>query len=183
MKLVVGLGNPGKEYNNTRHNIGFHIIEKYVGSKNFIFNKEKFNGLYTEININGEKIIFLKPQSYMNNSGIVIKKYIDYFKISVDDTLIIYDDMDLEIGNYKLKTNSGSAGHNGLKSIEQNLKTKNYKRLKVGISKNNIEKSLYVLGKFSLENQKVIKSIESELFNIIDDFFVLTFEKLMTKYN
>ncbi len=183
MKLIIGLGNPGSEYKNTRHNIGFYILDKYLDKLGNNFNKEKFNGIYSECLCNGEKILFLKPQSFMNNSGIVIKKFVDYFKINLDDILIIYDDLNIDAGDFKLKTNSGSAGHNGLKSIEQNLGTKNYKRLKIGISKNNIELSSYVLGKFTSEQTEKINLIENQLFDVISDFSNMTFEKLMTKYN
>ena len=98
MKLIVGIGNPGKEYKNTRHNIGFNILDNYASFHSIEITKEKFNGLYVDFVLNGEKIILLKPLSYVNLSGIVVKKYIDYFNISVDDILIISDDLDLEFG-------------------------------------------------------------------------------------
>ena len=101
MKLVVGLGNPGKEYEKTRHNIGFYMLDKYLGSNDAW--KDKFNGLYKEKVINGEKVIFLKPQSYMNLSGGVVRKYVDFFKIPIDNILIISDDLDLPVGTYRLK--------------------------------------------------------------------------------
>ena len=135
MKLIVGLGNKGKEYDNTRHNIGFMALDRILEEYNLVLNKEKFNGLYIDTVINGEKIIFLKPLKYMNLSGEVIKKYIDFFKIEISDILIISDDMDLDIGRYKLRYKGSSGGHNGLKNIEQNIGTNVYKRLKIGISK------------------------------------------------
>ena len=95
MKLIVGLGNPGKEYENTRHNIGFLFIDKFALSLGIKINKEKFNGLYNEILINGEKVILLKPLSYMNLSGEVVIKYKNFYKISIEDILIISDDLDL----------------------------------------------------------------------------------------
>ncbi|MDE6292442.1 MAG: aminoacyl-tRNA hydrolase, partial [Bacilli bacterium] len=112
MKLIVGLGNPGKEYQSTRHNVGFMVLDSYLGEVKW---SSKFNGLYYQTNINGEKYIFLKPQSYMNLSGGVIRKYVDYFKINIEDILVIQDDLDLSVGKIRIKINSSAGGHNGIK--------------------------------------------------------------------
>ena len=123
MKLIVGLGNPGKEYENTRHNIGFIFIDNYAKSKNIDINTEKFNGLYTKTTINNEQVILLKPLSYMNLSGEVVKKYVDYFKININDILVINDDLDMDLGRIRLRLSGSSGGHNGLKNIALNLNT------------------------------------------------------------
>ena len=185
MRLIVGLGNPGKEYEKTRHNVGFNILDKYINYKNVDTKwKEKFNGLYIESNINGEKVIFLKPQSYMNLSGGVVRKFIDFFKIDIDDILIISDDLDLNVGNYKLKDTGTSGGHNGLKDIESNIGTKDYKRLKIGISNNKgMDTKDYVLGKLSKEDRKAIDNLFDEIKLVIDDYFDIDFPSLMNKYN
>lgn len=184
MKLIVGLGNPGKEYENTRHNVGFDVIDKFLSNHNLCTNKSKFDGLYVDTIINDEKVIFLKPQKYMNLSGEVVKKYIDYFKINIDDILIIHDDLDQIIGKIKLKENSSSGGHNGIKDIEKNIGTKNYKRLKIGISNDKkIDTKDYVLGHFSKDERKIIEKSIDICINIIDDFFILNFDRLMGKYN
>jgi PTH1 family peptidyl-tRNA hydrolase len=184
MKLIVGLGNPGKEYYKTRHNVGFDVLENYLNEKNLSLSKEKFNGLYTETNINGEKIIFLEPQKYMNLSGEVVKKYVDFYKIDISDILIIQDDLDQELGKIKLKENSSSGGHNGIKNIELHLGTKNYKRLKIGISNNkNVDTKDYVLGKLSKEDRNILDQSIKKCSNIIDDFLVMDFSRLMNKYN
>ena len=181
MKLVVGLGNPGNEYKNTRHNAGFMMLDNYLGDVSW---KDKFKGLYYETNINGEKAIFLKPCMYMNLSGEVVKKYIDFFKIDIEDILIISDDLDLDIGVYRLKQTGSSGGHNGLKNIEACIGTKDYKRLKIGISKNdNIDTKDYVLGKLDKESMTELEKVSSIVNNILDDFFVLDFNQLMNKYN
>lgn len=184
MKLIVGLGNPGKEYYKTRHNIGFDVIDSYLDENNLKLEKEKFNGLYTQTIINGEKVIFLEPQKYMNLSGEVVRKYVDFFKINIEDILIIHDDLDQELGKIKLKQNSSSGGHNGIKNIELHLGTKNYKRLKIGISNNkNVDTKDYVLGKINKEDREIIdKSIKISL-NIINDFIKMDFSELMNKYN
>ena len=182
MKLIVGLGNKGNEYNNTRHNVGFMVVDNYINKNNLTL-KSKLDGLYAETIINGEKVIFLKPQNYINLSGDVINKYIKYFKIDIKDILVIHDDMDLEIGTFKIRYKGGSDGHNGLKNIESNLKTNEYKRIKIGISKNNIDKVDYVLGKFSSTELSKLNKVIDITYNIIEDFVSLSFENLMNKYN
>lgn len=181
MKLIVGLGNPGKEYEKTRHNIGFMCIDNYI--KNDLW-KEKFNALYQEISINNEKVIFIKPLTYMNLSGQAVKSFAVYYKIDIDDILIIQDDMDLSLGQIKLKINSGSGGHNGIKSIISELKSENFPRLKIGISHNkNYDTKDYVLGKFSAEEFEILnKTIENSK-EIIDCFLKNGIEKSMNLYN
>ena len=184
MKLIVGLGNPGKEYENTRHNTGFMAIDEYAKVNNINFNKNKFDGLYADILVNNEKVILLKPQKYMNLSGEVIYKYMDYFKIKKEDILVIYDDMDLEVGSFKIRYKGGSAGHNGLKNIESNISSNEYKRIKIGISKNkNIDTVNYVLGKFTQEEKEKLDEVLKNIPNIIDDYLKLDFDKVMNKYN
>lgn len=184
MKLVVGLGNPGKEYEKTRHNVGFDIVDEYLNRKNIELKKEKYNGLYAEININNEKVIFLKPQKYMNLSGEVVRKYIDFYKIKTEDILVIHDDLDQGLGKIKLKQNSSSGGHNGIKNIELHLGTKDYKRLKIGISNDKkIDTKNYVLGKMSKEDRKILDESIRKCIDIIDDYFYMTFADLMNKYN
>ena len=159
MKLIVGLGNPGREYENTRHNIGFQTIDMYAEKLGVSITKSKFNGLYGEVMVSGEKVILLKPQSYINLSGEVIRSFVDFYKISVDDILIINDDLDLAVGTYKLKQKGSSGGHNGLKNIELHLGTQEYKRIKIGISNN---KNIDTNSHFDVKN--------TFIFNIITSF-------------
>lgn len=184
MKLVVGLGNPGDEYTNTRHNIGFKVIDNYAKSKNLSIDKQKFNGNYVKFNEYGVDVILLKPLSYMNLSGEVVSKFASYFHISPSDILIISDDLDMPTGKIKLKESGSSGGHNGLKNIALHLGTYDFKRLKIGISK---EKSIdvkdYVLGKLSKEELNIIDGILDTTNCIIDAFLKLDFKKVMSKYN
>ena len=181
MKLVVGLGNPGDEYKNTRHNAGFMMLDNYLGNVSW---KDKFKGLYYETNIKGEKVIFLKPCMYMNLSGEVVRKYIDFFKINIEDILVISDDLDLPIGVYRLKQTGSSGGHNGLKNIEACIGTKDYKRLKIGISKDsNIDTKDYVLGKLDKDGKEKLEEVSKVVNNVLDDYFQLDFNSLMNKYN
>ena len=184
MKLIVGLGNPGKEYEKTRHNMGFMAIDKYAISKGLFFDKEKFGGIYTYFLYNNEKIMLLKPQKYINLSGDVIKKYMDYFKIDIDNLLVINDDLDMNIGKIKIKYKGSSGGHNGLKNIEANLNTRNYKRIKIGISNNKqMDTKDYVLGKLDQESNQIIQNTIEKFPKILDDYLNMSFDNLMNKYN
>ena len=182
MKLIVGLGNPGKEYEQTRHNMGFMCIDAFAQKNNLNINQKKFDGLYTEFNYNNEKVILLKPQRYINLSGEVIRKYVDYYKIDISNILIISDDLDLPFGKIKIKYKGSSGGHNGLKNIELHLKTQEYKRIKIGISNNKeLDTKDYVLGK--INDSKTLNQTVSLVSDILEDYFNLTFENLMNKYN
>ena len=184
MKLIVGLGNIGKEYDNTRHNVGFMSIDKIINSYGLIMNKEKFDGLYVDANINGEKVIFLKPQRYMNLSGEVIRKFVEFFKIDINDILIINDDLSLPVGKLKIKYKGSCGGHNGLRNIEQNLKTQDYKRIKIGIGSNNkYDMKDYVLGHFGKEEILLINDVVEKMPMIIKDYLNMDFDKVMSKYN
>jgi len=184
MKLIVGLGNIGKEYDRTRHNIGFMAVDKCVEKYNVDMNRHKFSGNYGEINIGGEKVIFLKPGKYMNLSGEVIRDFVKFYKISVEDILIISDDMDLSLGCFKLKYKGSSGGHNGLKNIELHLGTQEYKRLKIGISHNrSIDTKDFVLSKFSNDEMELVNPIIDLIPNIVEDFINIPFDNVMNKYN
>ena len=184
MKLIIGLGNPENQYEGTRHNIGFMCINDYVKKYNVKF-KSKFNGLSCEVIINDEKIIFLKPDTYMNNSGEALIKYLQFYKIDLKDVLVIYDDLDLDFGKIRIKQKSSSGGHNGIKSIIRHVKTENFARVKIGI--NSIYKKdvkNFVLSKFSKEEQKELNNIYDKSNNIIDDFIKDADPlSLMNKYN
>ena len=184
MKMIVGLGNPGKEYINTRHNVGFMIVDEYAKKYDINDFKMKFNGLYAKFMHNNENFILLKPQSYMNLSGTVIKKFSDYFKIKPEDILVIHDDLDLPVGKIKIKFKGSSGGHNGIKNIIENLNTEIFPRFKIGISKDfSIPYINYVIGKFSEHDLNVINKIYEFSSNIIDDFLDYDIEKIMSKYN
>ena len=181
MKLIVGLGNPGKEYDKTRHNIGFMVIDNYVNNDNW---QKKFDGLIQNVNIGNEKILFLKPLTFMNNSGISVIQASKYYDISPEDILVIQDDMDIEFGKYKLKKNSSSGGHNGIKSIIAALNTDSFNRLKIGISHDKNKDTInYVLGKFSKEEMSTING-NYKLYNeIIEEFINNGINETMNKYN
>lgn len=184
MKLIVGLGNPGKEYENTRHNIGYIFIDSLADKLGISIDKKKFNGLYTEAVINNEKVLLVKPLSYMNLSGEVVEKFVSFYKIDIIDILIINDDLDLDVGRVRLRLRGSSGGHNGLKNIALHLKTEDFKRLKIGISNNKlIDTKDYVLGKFTKEDKEIINNLKDKIVNLLMDFVNTDFDKLMAKYN
>ena len=181
MKLIVGLGNPGKEYEKTRHNVGFMCVDNFVDNLKW---SEKLSGLITESSYNGEKIIFLKPTTYMNESGYAVKKVMDYYNLDIKDILVIFDDMDLDLGNLKIKVNSSSGGHNGIKSIISHLKSESFARVKIGISHNrNIDTKNYVLGKFSKYEMDILNPVINKTKDIIESFINNGIEKTMNIYN
>ena len=184
MKMIVGLGNPGKEYENTRHNAGFIVIDNYAKRNNITSFRKKFNGLYAKFTHNNENYILLKPLSYMNLSGTVVKRYASFFKIKPEDILVIHDDLDLPVGKIKIKFKGSSGGHNGIKNIIDNLKTEVFPHFKIGIGKDeNIPYLNYVIGKFSKEDLDKINKILEFSSDVINDFLDYDIEKVMSKYN
>lgn len=155
MCLIVGLGNPEEKYSNTRHNMGFNTINKIAEEYNIEINKKKFKGLYGAGIIENKKVILLKPQTYMNSSGESISEIMDYYKIDLDKLIIIYDDIDIEPGNIKIRKKGGPGTHNGMKSVIQELNSSDFKRVRVGIGKPIYKDDLinYVIGTIP-ENEK-----------------------------
>lgn len=164
-KLIVGLGNPGDKYKNTRHNIGFMFLDKIAEDQGlaWVFDK-KFNALICEyISSNGDKYYLAKPQTYMNLSGSSVKKLVDYYDITLENLLVIHDEIDLEFGTTKMQKSRGDAGHNGVKDISNYLGSKDYWRLRVGIGRpahSSEEVSDFVLGKFN--SDKLLDSFTLE---------------------
>ena len=186
MKLVVGLGNPGREYKNTRHNVGFIFLDSYLEKNNLELSKKKFNGVYIDyINEKGNKVIFLEPHTYMNLSGDCIIDFMRYFKIEREDVLIIHDDLDLDVAKIKIRSKGSSGGHNGIKSIISRLGSEEFKRIRIGISKDkNIPVVDYVLSRFSDEDNKLLNNKKDAVNKVIDDFINgVDFHVIESKYN
>lgn len=181
MKLIIGLGNPGKEYENTRHNIGFMVLDNYLKNSSW---QKKFNALYTTEIINNEKVIFVKPETYMNLSGNSVIEFINFYKIEYKDILVIHDDLDLPFGKIRVKTNSSAGGHNGIKSIINRIRNNNFARLKIGISHNiNGDTKDFVLGKFNKEQLAQLEKTFILTNQIIEDFINYDINKVMNDYN
>ncbi len=148
MYLIIGLGNPEEEYSKTRHNMGFNAINKIAEQYGLKINKNKFQGLYESAIIEGQKVILIKPQTYMNLSGECVKQFVDFYKIQKEEILVIYDDMDIEPGKIKIRKKGGPGGHNGMKSIIKMLGTEELSRIRVGIGRpeHNGDEINYVIG-------------------------------------
>lgn len=183
MKLIVGLGNPGKKYAKTRHNIGFMFVDKVVDELKgkFTLDKEKKCEIYTHNDLN-DKIIFIKPQTYMNLSGEAILKVVKYYQIPLEDILVIHDDLDLPTGKIRIRTNGSGGGHNGIKSIILHLKSPEFCRIRIGIDKNDNVID-YVLGDFSKEDKKKIDIVLNEASNMVRMFSLGQVSNMMETYN
>ena len=181
MKMIVGLGNPGKEYEKTRHNVGFMVLNYFPGNN---FDQEKYNANYFKTKLFDEDVIFVKPLTYMNLSGESVSKFANFYKIEPKDILIIHDDLDLPVGTVRLKYKSSSGGHNGLKSIISQLGTEEIPRIKVGIS--NDKQMLtrdYVLHKFSKDELNKIEEKFPLIKEIIENFIKYDIIECMSRYN
>jgi PTH1 family peptidyl-tRNA hydrolase len=151
-KLIVGLGNPGIKYAGTRHNIGFMVLDEISKRLGFSFAKSKFSGEAASEKLFGKNVFFLKPMTFMNDSGESIRALAEYYGVENEDIFVVYDDAALDFGKLRIRGSGSSAGHNGMKSIIENLGGQNFPRLKIGIGKNeNIPMLSYVTGKFTPE--------------------------------
>lgn len=161
MFLVVGLGNPGKSYENTRHNIGFAALDRIALKYGLSFqNKAKFKGSVAEGTIGGAKVLLLKPLTYMNLSGEAVAAVLHYLHIELSHLLIVVDDVDLPVGQLRVKLNSSAGSHNGLKSIEEHLQTIRYARLRIGVGdREEGDLASHVLGRFSEDEEKLLPEI------------------------
>ena len=151
MFIIVGLGNPGKKYDFTRHNAGFMFLDYFAAKYKIKINKIKFKGLYGEGNINGEKVALLKPSTYMNLSGESIIQAMNFYKAANENIIIVYDDISLELGKIRIREKGSAGGHNGIKSIIYSLNSDEFMRVKIGVNaphNENIDLADYVLSKF-----------------------------------
>lgn len=185
MYLIVGLGNPEPEYSYTRHNMGFSAINEIAKNNNIQVNKSKFKGLYGLGTINNEKVILLKPQTYMNLSGKSIKEAIDFYKIDLDKIIVIYDDLDIEEGIIKIRKKGGAGTHNGMKSVISELNTQEFSRIRIGIgsSKKIIDLADYVLEKVQKKEYEVLQTGIINASKAVEDIISIGIDNAMNKYN
>ncbi len=186
LKLIVGLGNPEKKYLSTRHNVGFWVLDSLAEKLTKTFSQQKkYESELLEYEFDSKLFHMMKPLSYINNSGIPIRKFIKNKNIEAENILIIYDDLDLGVGKIRLKQGGGSGGHNGLNSIIEQIGSKNFWRLRIGIGKPNDKNNVidYVLGKPSLDDKNLIHQSIEIMLSEIDAFFNGESTKLMNKLN
>lgn len=158
MYLIVGLGNPEEDYSKTRHNMGFNVVNKIAKKYGIEINKKKFDSLYGEGIIENEKVILLKPQTYMNLSGKAIIQVVNFYKIPLENICVIYDDMDIEKGQIKIRKKGGAGSHNGMKSVVAELNSEAFARIRVGIGNPKFKDDSinYVIGAIPEEEVKVL---------------------------
>ncbi|ODG95187.1 Peptidyl-tRNA hydrolase [Streptococcus agalactiae] len=187
VKMIVGLGNPGSKYNDTKHNIGFMAVDRIVKNLDVNFTEDKnFKAEIGSDFINGEKIYFIKPTTFMNNSGIAVKALLTYYNISIKDMIIIYDDLDMEVGKIRFRQKGSAGGHNGIKSIIAHLGTQEFDRIKVGIGRPNGRMTVinHVLGKFDKNDEIMILNTLDKVDNAVNYYLQTNdFQKTMQKYN
>ncbi|CAM3229859.1 aminoacyl-tRNA hydrolase [Sporolactobacillus spathodeae] len=184
--MIAGLGNPGREYAGTRHNIGFDVIDRLANKYGIEINKSKFNGLFGKGTVNGEPVILVKPLTYMNLSGEAVAPLLRFFQIESSDLLIIQDDMDLPVGRIRIRAKGSSGGHNGLKSLIRHLHSEEFARIKVGIGHPPRDQQAvisHVLHGFTREEQPAIDDALDRAASAAVDWLVEPFVKVMNTYN
>ena len=186
MYVVVGLGNPGNEYRMTRHNIGFEVIDYMAASMSVKINKIKFKAVYGECNIAGEKVVLLKPQTYMNLSGNSVREICEYYKIMPENVIVICDDIALETGKIRIRAKGGAGGHNGLKSIIYNLRSEEFVRIRMGVGAPKTDEwdlADFVLGKFGKNDIPVMETAITRAMSAVSDIIKEDVGYAMNKYN
>lgn len=185
MYVVVGLGNPGKDYTNTRHNIGFNTVDLIARRNNINLNKIKFQSIYGEGNISGEKVLLVKPQTYMNNSGITVRDISKYYKVSIENIIVVVDDIDIDFSSVKIRAKGSAGSHNGLKSIISYMQGEDFPRVKVGIGKKHVNQDLadFVLSRFSRDEQIDIDISFTTAAEAVESIIKDGIDTAMNKYN
>lgn len=184
MKLIVGLGNPGEQYQQTRHNTGFLTVDELAEKLDVRINRKAFNALIGKTVINGEQVILMKPQTYMNRSGEAVGKAVRYYKLDPKcDILILYDDMDLPAGKIRLREKGSAGGHNGIKSIIAHLSTNEFCRIRIGIGHEGGDTIDYVLGTSYGEERALWLQAISRAAEAADAFTRQSFQRIMSTYN
>lgn len=183
MYLIVGLGNPGKEYEKTRHNVGFDVLDLMCDKYNINMNRTKFKGVYGEGKIEQEKVIFLKPTTFMNLSGESVKEVCDFYKIQSENVIIIYDDISLDVGRMRIRKSGSAGGHNGIKNIILNLSTDVFPRVKVGVGEPKGDLISHVLGRFNKDDRAEAEKVFSAVIDAVECIITKGICEAMNNFN
>lgn len=185
MYLIVGLGNPEEEYNHTRHNMGFHVINQLAQKYDIRMNRKKFEGIYGDGKIEEEKVILLKPQTYMNASGKSIIQFMHFYKLQPENVIVVYDDMDVEPGKIKIRKKGGPGSHNGMKSVIHEIQSQEVPRIRVGIGRPEEQNQMieYVIGEITSEEEKKLEEGVEKAREAIGDILEIGIDKAMNQYN
>jgi len=184
--LIVGLGNPGKKYEFTRHNAGFMFLDVFSDNLDVKINKVKFKSAYCECKINSHRCILMKPQTYMNNSGEAIREAVDFYKIPPENVIVIFDDISLDVGKMRIRRKGSAGGHNGIKSIIAHLGSQDFPRIKLGVgNKPHPDYNLmdWVLASFSKDDLIKLRSAVDDACNALELMLDGEYEAAMSKYN
>lgn len=186
MKIIVGLGNPGEKYKNTRHNIGFMVVEALASKHNIsgCFNS-KFNAITGKGKIDGEEVVIVQPLTYMNLSGEAVSKVLNWYKSDVSSLFVVFDDISLDLGKIRFRQSGSAGSHNGIKSIISSCGGQNFHRLKIGIGPNPGEHlwSSYVLEKFTAEESEILKKVIPFSVEAIENYLVEGMDSSQNRYN
>ncbi len=185
MILVVGLGNPGNQYENTRHNVGFLTVDILAKKLNISVKKLKFKSLYGETRLNTEKLILIKPQTFMNNSGASVREWVNFYKVPPENLIVIQDDIDIPFATLRLRQKGSAGTHNGMKSIIYQIQKDNFPRVKIGVGQKNGQMDLadFVLSGFVKEEQKAIEEAILLAADAVLDIVKNGIEHAMNRYN
>lgn len=185
MYIIVGLGNPEPEYSNTRHNMGFDVINKLAKENDISLNRTKFNAVYGTGIIEGEKVILIKPQTFMNNSGESAKEFVDFYKEPLDNLMVIFDDMDTEVGTIRVRAKGGPGSHNGMKSMVNCLNSEEFARIRIGIGRpvGEYDRIDYVIGQIPDEEKQILEKGQDVAVNAIKYWIKNGIDNTMNKYN
>lgn len=185
MYIIVGLGNPTKDYVGTRHNVGFAVIDKLADEYNISMDIKKHKAICGKGMIAGHKVILVKPQTYMNLSGESVREVIDFYKVTAEDILIIYDDISLDVGKLRLRPKGSAGGHNGIKSIIAHLGTDSFNRIKFGVGDKpkGYDLADWVLGRFPKDQQNAVDAVIQEACKAVETILSDGIEAGMNKYN
>ena len=183
MKLIVGLGNPGKKYEHTRHNMGFEVVDLFADLAKIDVDKESFKGLLGRGKVFDIDVMILKPQTFMNLSGESVSEVVNYFKIEKEDIIIVYDDMAILPGKIRLRASGSSGGHKGMQNIIEHLGTENIKRIKVGIGEPEYDAIDYVLGKPNKEEKELIDEAINNAVEALKMILRKNFDVAMNQFN
>lgn len=185
MYLIVGLGNPENEYAHTRHNMGFDTINQIAKNNNIQITKNKFKGLCESTIIQNQKVILLKPQTYMNLSGESVKEVAEFYNLKPEEIIVIYDDIDIEKGHIKIRKKGGAGSHNGMKSVVEELQSTNFARIRVGIGQPEFKSDMinYVIGKVSQEEQEILQQGVEKAAKAVEEILKNGIDIAMNKFN
>lgn len=185
MKLIVGLGNPGRQYQGTRHNIGFAVVDELARKAGIALASNKFEGEYGQGTLAGSKAALLKPQTYMNLSGDSVAPAARFYKVEPDNLIVVHDELDLPFGRLQLKKGGGTGGHNGLSSIVERLGNGDFIRLRIGIGKPETKERVvgHVLGGFAKGEAGVVKEVTAKAVEAIEAIILKGLQKAMTEFN